>query len=450
MTGRARRALATLCSSAALALTAVGAVAAAPPPTACPGCVIAGAGRAPLAVPEGTPLAGYGSFARRLLLPDVLGRYPHAFWFKPATGEGEALAARALVLERDGTRIVWVAVDLIAVDRAFTEAVTSQLARAGASPAVLIISASHTHSGPGAFVDSALMGFVATDREDAAVREALVAAVVDAVRRADAVRGPARVALGVVAAPALVRSRLGSPLDPELVVLAVRRTTGAPVALVWNFAIHGTMLGASNLRPSGDVMGATSRALEDMIGAPALFVNGAVGDVSPARHGRAALGEVAGELANAARAAWERATPVGAGPLLARIARVPLPSPRLSLHNCLGGWMPAAVRLPLDGAFPGETTLTAVALGDIAWAALPGEPATALGLRIKSQARRTFRHAFVAGVSNDYVGYLVTAADHGRPSYVTCGSVYDARTGDDLTERAVELLRELHAAGRGR
>ena len=114
--------------------------------------------------PEGTPLAGYGSFARRLLLPDVLGRYPHAFWFKPATGEGEALAARALVLERDGTRIVWVAVDLIAVDRAFTEAVTSQLARAGASPAVLIISASHTHSGPGAFVDSALMGFVATDR----------------------------------------------------------------------------------------------------------------------------------------------------------------------------------------------------------------------------------------------------------------------------------------------
>jgi hypothetical protein len=210
------------------------------------------------------------------------------------------------------------------------------------------------------------------------------------------------------------------------------------------------MLGAGNLTLSGDVMGATSRALEHMIGAPALFVNGAVGDVSPARHGRAALGEVADALANAARAAWEHATPVGAGPLVARTVRVPLPSPRLSLHNCLGRWMPAAVRLPLDGAFPGETTLTAVALGDIAWVALPGEPATALGLRIKSEARSAFRHAFVAGVSNDYVGYLVTAADHSRVSYVTCGSVYDARTGDDLTERAIELLRELRAAGRGR
>ena len=47
--------------------------------------------------------------------------------------------------------------------------------------------------------------------------------------------------------------------------------------------------------------------------------------------------------------------------------------------------------------------------------------------------RHSFRQAFVAGVSNDYIGYLVTAADHARPSYVTCGSVYEPRTGDDLT-----------------
>jgi hypothetical protein len=445
--GGARRALAALGASAALTLAAAGAAAA---PAACPGCVIAGAGRAPLAVPEGTPLAGYGGFGRRLLLPDVLDRYPHAFWFKPGRGEREALAARALVLERDGTRVVWVAVDLIAVDRAFTETVASRLLRAGARPAVLILSASHTHSGPGAFVDGALMGFLATDREDAAVREALVAAVVEAVRRADDARAPARVTVGVAAAPAIVRSRLGGPLDPEVVVLAVRRTGGAPVALVWNFAIHGTVLGARNLTLSADVMGAASEALEHAVRAPALFVNGAVGDVSPAGHGRRALADIAAALVETARAAWERATPIGAGPLLARVAKVDLPSPRLSLHNCLRGWMPGVVTVPLDGAFPSETTLTAVALGDIAWVALPGEPATALGLRIKTEARRSFRHAFVAGVSNDYVGYLVTAADHARPSYVTCASLYAARTGDELTERAIALLRELSAAGRGR
>ena len=452
MSARRRRALAVLGCAAALTFAGVAGSAAAPAPApdACPGCVIAGAGRAALAVPEGTPLAGYGGWPRRLIVPDVLDRYPHAFWFKPGKRDGDSLSARALVLERDDTRVVWVALDLIAVDRAFSETVASRLRQAGARPGVLIVSASHTHSGPGAFVDGMLMGFLAVDREDSAVREALLTAVVEAVRRADEARAPARVAIGVSAAPPVVRSRLHGPLDPEIVVLAVRRIGGAPVAAVWNFAIHGTMLGATNLTLSGDVMGAATDALERVVRAPVLYVNGAVGDVSPARHGRAALPEVAAALADAARAAWQRATPIGVGPLVARVLRIELPSPRLSLHNCLGGWMPAAITMPLDGAFPTETTLTGVALGDAAWVALPGEPATALGLRIKAEARRSFRHAFVVGVSNDYVGYLVTAADHGRPSYPTCGSVYEARTGDDVAERALTLLRELYAAGRGR
>jgi hypothetical protein len=53
-------------------------------------------------------------------------------------------------------------------------------------------------------------------------------------------------------------------------------------------------------------------------------------------------------------------------------------------------------------------------------------------------------------VSNDYIGYLVTAADYARPTYVTCASVYGAKTGDRLAARAVAALRELHAEGRGR
>lgn len=442
----ARRAVAVLGALAGLAFVAHAAGAAAP----CPECVLAGAGRAPLVVPKGTPLAGYGSFGRRLAIPDLFDRYPHAFWFRPGRAEPDVLAARALVLERDGTRVIWVSLDLLAVDRAFSDTVASGLLGAGVPPGVLILSASHTHSGPGAFIDSALMGFVAVDRLDGAVRDALVAAVVEAVRRADAARAPARIAVGVGDGPPVVRSRLGGPLDRELIVLAVRRPDGAPVALVWNFAIHGTMLPASNLVQSGDVMGAASLALEQAVGAPALFVNGAVGDVSPARHGRAALDEVATALANAARGAWERATAVGDGPLRARVVRVDLPRPRLSLHNCLRGWMPVAAAIPLDGALPSRTTLTAVALGDAAWVALPGEPATALGLRIKREGRRSFRHVLVAGVSNDYVGYLVSADDADRPSYVTCADVYGSRTGDELADRAAALLGELRAAGAGR
>src|SRR5688572_22832928 len=202
----------------------------------------AGAASVPMDVPAGTPLAGYGTFARRLWLPDVFRRYPHAFWFRPSTGTRDPVVARALVLQSGRSRVAWVTVDLVAVDAAFTREATARLVASGVRPHTLIVSASHTHSGPGAFIDSAVMGWLALDRANSAVRDALLKAVVTAVRRADAALGTAVMGVASVSAPPVVRSRLSHGLDHEIVVLKVTTPAGAPVALVWNFAIHGTML----------------------------------------------------------------------------------------------------------------------------------------------------------------------------------------------------------------
>ncbi len=406
----------------------------------CPECLEAGAARVSLAVPAGTPLAGYGSVARRLLVPDVLGRHAHAFWLKPSAGERDALAARALVLESGDVRVAWVAIDLLAVDRAFVAEVERRLGAAGVRPATLIVSASHTHSGPGAFVDSALLGWLALDRLDSAVREALITGVVAAVRQADAARQPARVGASGVTAPGVVASRLDEPLDSELLVVKVTTADGAPIALVWNYAIHGTTLGPRNLRLSGDVMGEASRRLEQALGAPALFVNGAVGDVSPARHGERATMDIGAELAEAARAGWARAEPMARPTLRTDRLEVALPAASLSVRNCLRGWAPAAFSLPLGSVFPRQTTLVAVRLGDVGWVTFPGELQTSLGMGLKQAAGARLRRALVAGVSNDYLGYFLTAADYGRPSYISCTSVYGPTTGTCLAEAAGGLL----------
>jgi hypothetical protein len=125
-----------------------------------------------------------------------------------------------------------------------------------------------------------------------------------------------------------------------------------------------------------------------------------------------------------------------------------LPAPRLSLRNCLGDWVPRALTVPLGSMFPREATLTAVALGDVAWVSVPGELQTALGRRLKATGRQLFSEVFVAGLSNDYLGYLVTAADYDRQTYVACASVYAADTGERLAERAVELLYDLRGRPR--
>jgi len=418
-------------------------VLAAEAPAACPGCLRAGAARIALSIPPGTPLAGYGDFARRLLVPDVLGRVPHAFWFRPNEGTLDPLAVRALVLEGGGQRLTWISADLIAVDAAFTARVGRALVEAGLPATALIVSASHTHSGPGAFMESGFLGVVSIDRRDREVRDALVDSLVRAVRRAEAAKAPARVAAASLTAHDLTTGRLGLPVDAEMIVLKIDAETGTPIATVWNYAIHGTMLPPFNLRLSADVMGIASREVEQTTGAPALFVNGAVGDVSPARHGEAELVGAGRDLAAAVRAGLGAATPIAPSPFVLATTRVALPSPALSVRNCTASWVPRWLRLPLGTALPETTELVAGRLGDVAWITIPGELQSRLGRSVKQAGRPAVSRVLVAGVSNDYLGYFVTPVDYRRVTYVSCASLYGPEAGAMLTTAAESVLRTL-------
>jgi neutral ceramidase len=408
----------------------------------CAECVTAGAGYAAFRVPPGTPLAGYGGLQRRLLFPDIFGRYRYAFWFRPSAGQHDPVGARALVLENPKARVAWVTVDLIAVDRAFTTALQERLTATSFPPATLIVSASHTHSGPGAFMDSELSGLLAVDRMDSTVRSALIEGVAAAIRRADGARAPALFAATRVTAPAVTSSRIREPLDPEIVVLKITRTDGKPLAVVWNFAIHGTMFPAGSLQLSGDVTGAASAMLEQRLGVPALFVNGAVGDVSPAGHGLTALSETAGALAAAVETGWAEARAVPAVRLHVTRQTVALPRPAVSLKRCAGGWVPGFFALPLFG-LAAETELIGAAVGDTAWVTIPGELQTSFGLAIKRELRGLFGAVFLAGLSNDYLGYFMGPEAAASKSYVACATLYGPDTASCLADGALDVFYRL-------
>src|SRR6185369_7858627 len=87
----------------ALAAAVVLLVSGAPPAAAAPPArVLAGATSVTVSLPDDTPLGGYGGFPRRAWLPDLIGRYPDTFWFRPSTGEHDPIKVRALVLEAGG------------------------------------------------------------------------------------------------------------------------------------------------------------------------------------------------------------------------------------------------------------------------------------------------------------------------------------------------------------
>ena len=102
-------------------------------------------------------------------------------------------------------------------------------------------------------------------------------------------------------------------------VLTLRNTdTGAIAGVLSSFPAHPTTLGRSNMQASSDFGGYLCRHVEGRLGAPAIWVNGALGDVSAVGQGgehefeRPALyGAAAGERVEAASA--ERATGTNAG-----------------------------------------------------------------------------------------------------------------------------------------
>ena len=410
----------------------------------------AGASSVEVEVPAGVPLAGYGSFPRRAWIPDVLGRFPNAFWFNPSSGVHDPLRVRALAIESGGLRVFWLSMDLVAVDPTLVADVRARLADAGGVPPTLIVSASHTHSGPGAYAESAFWGFIAAERESAAVRKVIVDGMEKAAREAERRRAPARLAWGKTTVTDVAASRLDQPLDPELGFLKVMAGDGRPIALVWNYAVHGTALGRANSLLSGDLMAEASARLERETGAPVLFVNGAAGDVSPIKRGWAGVESAGAALASAAIAAW-RTVPPGRDLTLTVVqSDVSLPAPAVSLRNCTGRWVPRAARIGLGRALPSVAGLTAVRIGGTAWVTVPGELQTRLGLDIKAAGRRGFDETFIAGYSNDYLGYFLTRQDYGQPSYIACGSLYGETGGEIVRDAAVELLGRLAGSRNGR
>src|SRR5262249_11158393 len=197
-----------------------------------------------------------------------------------------------------------------------------------------------TPSGPGAYSESRLFGFLALDRLAPEVRARLLDGMEAAAREAERRREPARAVSGRAPVAGVAQSRLKQPLDPELGMLKVTGASGRPIALVWSYAVHGTALGRRNLLLSGDLMAEASARLERETGAPALFVNGAAADVSPLRHGWAGAEWVGAALADGALALWRELGEGGDAQLASQVARVRLPRPALSARNCLAGWAP--------------------------------------------------------------------------------------------------------------
>ena len=70
-------------------------------------------------------------------------------------------------------------------------------------------------------------------------------------------------------------------MDRELGIIKIEERDGSPIALIANYAMHGTTLHGSNFVISGDSQGITASYVEKNTGAPMFYINAACGNLDP-------------------------------------------------------------------------------------------------------------------------------------------------------------------------
>jgi len=421
------------------------------------GPIYAGAARVDATPPLPVPLAGYGDLARRSLPPDI-NPFNQVTFFRPSTAVRDPIHARALILTDGTTTLAILALDLLAVDAALVEDIRARAAAAGLAlpPGNLLVCASHTHSGPGGMTDLVLWSLLAVDAASPSVREPFIDRAVDALIQARDGLRPARIGSACGRLPGVAFSRRSrQDVAPPLGVIRIDQADGRPLAVLWNFAIHGTALRPDNLRLSADVMGAACARIEQDCGCIALFANGAEGDVSPARHGEQGLEEGGAAIA--------------AEVLRLREAAATSPETTLSVESTVldmgpGELAPAPQRLgetagdgpcaravhyapgvawPLnEGWIDTRFRLHAVRLGDdLVLVSVPGEPTAQLGEQIRSDAAALgFGRAFVLGLTGGYMSYLTTEEEYWEGGYEAQAGLWGPAAGARVRAACFERM----------
>ena len=294
----------------------------------------AGAAAVDLDLPPGVPLGGYGGGTRRADWPALFGMGiwgriaidAHQAWHEddpeavcdmlaPSTGVADPCRAKAVCLRAgDGPPFALVSLDLIVSVAPLHERIVELVADLGYTRASLTISATHTHSGPAAYIEVPFAKLAAMDNFRSEVFEAIAASAARAVREAHEAMRPARVAFtstldgGRTGRARVARNRRAYAfpaqvdeldIDPEINLVHLGdAASGDTLCVIANYGVHPTVYGSRSMVVSADLGGAIERAVSARLGgAPVFFFNAAEGDVGPQGEGGdaaercAALGE---------------------------------------------------------------------------------------------------------------------------------------------------------------
>ena len=363
---------------------------------------------------------------------------------------------RVLALDAGSEQLYLIASELCLFSPGLYDRMTTELRQAtGIEPRQVLWSVTHTHAAPEigpSDIYKTLLG--RSDHEwDREYTESTVRSLIDAVRNARARLEPARIAFGSGVALANINRRardvdgrisLGlnpeGPVDRQFGMIRVTRHDGSPLALVVNYAMHGTVMSGQNLKISGDGPGTVASYLEEKVGGTVLYINGAAGDIAPIYS--VYPNPQAGHLTQFRVLLGDRILAalggMGVGASTATIAHAErvVETPRrqgLGWPQELSAYSTAAdppmLRLPLRFVRINDAFI---------WSA-PVELFCEIAMDLRG--RSPFAHTFYYGYTNGWLGYLPTARAFEEGGYEPRTSPFTPRVERDLADAVVAVMQ---------
>jgi neutral ceramidase len=411
--------------------------------------------------------------------------YPHVE--RTSTGVHDPLMASALYVRAGSGEALFISVDIIFVSKAMAARVRRRISSdIGVAEDSIVVSATHTHSGPGTVRYLSNEADPTVPPPDAGFLHELEDGIVQAANRAVTGCCPAEAGLVVANGACTGGNRRDSagPNNPRVPVLAVRDDQQQFVALLLVCSMHPTVLHEDSTVISADFVGATRRYLQENLAGercPVLHHCGACGNQSPRHVTRANSMDEATRVGRELGQSIERAISQLSYTDEIEITcdhigvRLPLRSFPAEAHAMealthaqarfaalrRNGADRTAIRTAECDVFGAEETLTLakaasegrietyaescmpaevqyIGLGPWKFVALPGELFVEFGLAIESASPNTF---VITLANGELQGYLVTEDSVAEGGYEASNAIFKSpESGHILVQAARKLI----------
>lgn len=358
--------------------------------------------------------------------------------FKDKIAEGihDDVYTRAVILDNGYKKIGIVNADIVIMSRELKKAVEEKVKEANLDGLLMI--ATHTHSGPGGYVDNYLAEVVCTGHYQQQLFNNLVEKISKTIIEANKNLEFSKIGSGKDFVYNLSRSRrsVETPIDPELGVIKVENLEGNPKAYIVNFAAHPTSLGQDNRQISADFPGYMAKYLEEDEGVVAIFMNGALGDItakspSPYKNKFEKAQKIGRELADKVLELSKRIGTKENVKLNSLATVFDLPSVKLYKPFGLFAFL-------VKKYLPRDAVLQVVEIDNTVIVGTPCDLCSEVGLEIKEKSK--YKNTFVVSQANDYFGYVMPKNRYKEGGYEARMHFHGPKVAELLIKNVLEMI----------